>query len=89
MKGQWRAGSGGAAASQCGQLCDAGHALVKPQVGAHGRHGFAVVPDAFHGVQLPAEGQAPARGLGLGRGEVVQRACVAVGALAQGGGLRW
>ncbi len=28
-------------------------------------------------------------GLGLGRGEVVQRACVAVGALAQGGGLRW
>ena len=89
MKGRWRAGSGGAAARQCGQLRSAGHALVEPQVRAHGRHGFAVVPDAFYGVQLPAEGQAPARGLGLGRGEVVQRACVAVGALAQGGGLRW
>ncbi|MNV91797.1 hypothetical protein D3C71_1863330 [compost metagenome] len=73
-------------ARQRGQLRGVGQAVVKPQVRAHGRHGFAVVADARDGVQLPRKRQATARCLGLGRGEVVQRPGVAVGALAQRGG---
>ena len=89
MKGRWRAGSGGAATRQCGQLCGAGHALGETTgARAHGRHGFAVVPDAFHGVQLPAEGQAP-RAASAWAVAIVQCACVAVGPWRRAAGSRW